>query len=167
MNDQKYKLTDFLPLIVIFSIIILFVGLRQFFIGLNLNLAMYNFMGAFFIVFSIFKIINLKNFAEAYSIYDLVAQRSIIYAYLYPFIELSLGIAYFLHWQPFIINLITLVIMLIGALGVANELRKNKTIMCACLGTVFKIPMTYVTLFEDLLMAAMALYMLIKYMLIK
>jgi hypothetical protein len=52
--------------------------------------------------------------------------------------------------------------MLISALGVANELRKKQTIMCACLGTVFKIPMTYVTLFEDLLMASMALYMLVK-----
>lgn len=162
MNDQNYKLSDFLPLIVIFSIIILFVIVRQFFIGLNLDLAMYDFMAAFFIVFSVFKIINLKNFAQAYSEYDLIAQRSTIYAYLYPFIEMALGIAYFIHWQPFIINLITLVIMLISALGVAIELSKNKTIVCACLGTVFKIPMTYVTLLEDLLMAAMALFMLVK-----
>ena len=162
MNDQKYKLSDFLPLIVIFSIIILFVTLRQFFIGLNLNLAMYDFMASFFIVFSSFKIINLNNFAEAYSMYDLIAKRSKVYAYLYPFIELSLGIAYFIHWKPFMINLVTLVIMFMSALGVANELRKNKTIMCACLGTVFKIPMTYVTLFEDLLMAIMALCMLVR-----
>lgn len=161
MDNQKYKISDFLPLIGIFLIIILFVISKQYFIGLDLNHAMYDFMAAFFIVFSVFKIINLKNFAQAYSMYDLIAQRSTIYAYLYPFIELSLGIAYFIHWKPFIINLVTLMIMLISSLGVANELRKNKTLMCACLGTVFKIPMTYVTLFEDLLMAIMALLMLV------
>ena len=51
--------------------------------------------------------------------------------------------------------------MAISSIGVAIELSKKKEIMCACLGVVFKLPMTYVTLLEDLLMAAMALIMLI------
>ncbi len=162
MNNQRYTVRDFLPLLVIFSIIILFVIARQLFIGFNLEHAMYDFMAAFFIVFSFFKIINLNNFAEAYSMYDLIAQRSRVYAYLYPFIELFLGLAYLVRWQLNVTNIITCVLMITSALGVANELRKKQTIMCACLGTVFKIPMTYVTLFEDVLMAAMALFMFIR-----
>lgn len=118
-------------------------------------------MGLFFIVFGSFKIMNLRGFVEAYSMYDLLAQRSTLYAYLYPFIELSLGIAYLMRWHLTAINGITLVLMLISAAGVARELAQGRAIMCACLGVVFKIPMTYVTLAEDLLMAVMAMIMLL------
>jgi prepilin signal peptidase PulO-like enzyme (type II secretory pathway) len=84
------------------------------------------------------------------------------YSYLYPFIEFFLGIAYLIRWHSFYINLITFIIMIIGAIGVAIELSKKRTITCACLGLVFKIPMTYVTLIENVTMAAMALLMAIK-----
>ena len=50
--------------------------------------------------------------------------------------------------------------MVIGAVGVAGELRKKNQIPCACLGVVFKIPMTTVTFIEDVLMAVMAILML-------
>lgn len=79
---------------------------------------------------------------------------------IYPFIELFLGIAYFDQWHLNIINFITLILMFVSALGVANELSKGKNIVCACLGALFKIPMTYVTLIEDLMMALMAFVML-------
>lgn len=122
---------------------------------------MNDFMGFFFIIFGFFKVINLNAFAQAYATYDLIAQKSRGYAFAYPFIELVLGIAYITRWQPTFINVVTVLIMLISAAGVAVELSKGKTIVCACLGTVFKIPMTYITLLEDLLMAGMALVMLI------
>jgi hypothetical protein len=51
-------------------------------------------------------------------------------------------------------------LMLVSAVGIGMELAKKKEIQCACLGLVFNIPMTYVTLAEDLLMALMALLML-------
>jgi hypothetical protein len=60
------------------------------------------------------------------------------------------------------VHVFTLLLMLMSAVGVAVELHKGKEIVCACLGAVFNIPMTYVTLLEDLLMAAMAAYMLIE-----
>jgi hypothetical protein len=49
----------------------------------------------------------------------------------------------------------------IGAIGVYIKLLKKEEIPCACLGTVFKVPMIWVTLAEDLLMVAMAVIMLI------
>lgn len=128
--------------------------------GWNIIAAMNDFMGSFFIVFSLFKIYNLHNFVEAFSMYDLVAKQSTIYAYLYPFIELGLGIAYLFRFQLILTNWVTLAIMIIGSIGVAYELAQNKSIVCACLGTVFRIPMTYVTLAEDVLMAIMAIFML-------
>jgi hypothetical protein len=51
--------------------------------------------------------------------------------------------------------------MLISAAGVARELLKKNRIPCACLGMVFVLPMTTVTLLEDLLMAVMATAMLL------
>jgi phage shock protein PspC (stress-responsive transcriptional regulator) len=118
-------------------------------------------MAAFFLMFAFFKLINLEQFAEAYSMYDIIAKRAYWYGYLYPFIELGLGVAYLLNWRPKVVNIFTLCMMLICATGVFIELRLGKKIVCACLGAVFKLPMTYVTLLEDLLMAAMAGLMLL------
>lgn len=159
---MNYKIKDFLPLIIIFSIIILATFIRVYLAGnWEIHLILNSFMAFFFLIFSCFKIINLKNFAQAYSEYDLIAKQSKLYAFIYPFIEFTLGILYLFNFYPFYTNVITLIIMSISALGVAKELSKGKQIVCACLGAVFKIPMTYVTLAEDLLMALMALVMLI------
>ena len=157
----QYVLKDFTPLITLFLIIIGLTTFSQLMRGYTFNGAMSDFMGFFFIIFGSFKLLKLKGFAQSYAEYDLIAQKVFSYGYVYPFIELALGIAYLARWNPTVTNSITLVVMLVSALGVYNELRKGKTIVCACLGTVFKVPMTYVTLIEDLLMAVMALIMLI------
>lgn len=159
-KNQTYSAKDFLPLIIITAIIIGFTATRQFIYGLNINNAMYDFMGSFFIIFSGFKMINLSGFAQAYSTYDIIAQRYIAYAYAYPFIELALGILYLMRIQLTLANWATLILMIIGSIGVAIKLAKRESIVCACLGVVFKLPMTYVTLAEDVIMGAMALFML-------
>lgn len=120
-----------------------------------------NFMGGFFVVFSLFKLLNLAGFAEAYSTYDLVAARSRAYALSYPFIELALGIAYFTAFSPIATNVVTFLLMSIGAVGVFKALASKRKFQCACLGTALKLPMTKVTLVEDLAMGVMALVMLL------
>ena len=162
MNQMAsdYSLQTFLPLIIIFSLVIAITTLHQWHYGFNVHDAMRISMAAFFLVFASFKIINLHEFAEAYSMYDIIAKRAYWYGYAYPFVEIALGIAYLLNWRPKFINIFTLCLMLICAAGVFIELRAGKKIVCACLGAVFKIPMTYVTLLEDLLAAAMAALML-------
>lgn len=162
-NRNNYTFKDFLPLIIIFSIIGLITLTHQLYYGFNTMDCMRIIMASFFLILGGFKIINLKGFAEAYHIYDLIAQRYYWYGYLYPFLEIGLGLAYLFSWRPYETNIFTLILMLVSAIGVFNELRKGKTIICACLGAVFKIPMTYVTLLEDLIMAAMALMMLLQY----
>lgn len=122
--------------------------------------AMANFMAGFFLVFSFFKLLDPRAFADAYQTYDLVAARSRAYAVAYPFIELALGVAYLVRFQPVLTNAVTLVVMLVGTAGVANTLLARRKIKCACLGTGFNLPMSSVTLVEDGLMAAMAAAML-------
>jgi uncharacterized membrane protein YphA (DoxX/SURF4 family) len=99
-------------------------------------------MSMFFIVFGVLKLIKLKDFAIAYSGYDLIAARSKIYALAYPFIEITLGILLFFNLFPIIVNIFIAIIMLVGALGVYLKLKKGEKLECACLGTFFKVPMT-------------------------
>ena len=131
---MRYSIRDFIPLITLFTLIILFTLIRQFISGdWDMMLAMSDFMASFFLIFGAFKLINLRNFAVAYKEYDLLAKRSIIYGYLYPFIEIGLGCAYLFRFMPMAINLFTYLLMLFSAIGVAIELAAGKDIMCAFL----------------------------------
>src|SRR5437762_3012578 len=84
--------------------------------------AMTHFMAGFFLVFSFFKLLDLTAFADAYQMYALLAARSRLYALAYPFIELGLGIAYVVRFEPVVTNVVTLVVMLVGAVGVLKSL---------------------------------------------
>ncbi len=161
MLKEKYSLKDFLPLVIIFLLILSFSAIVPIIWGGGLMRGMSYFMGGFFVVFGLLKLLKLKDFATAYQMYDVVAKRFKGYAYFYPFLEVGLGIFFLLNFVPLYTNLVTLLVMLVSALGVYRQLRKREKIVCACLGTVFKVPITFVTLFEDLLMAAMAVVMII------
>ena len=121
---------------------------------------MRHFMAGFFLVFSFFKLLDISGFVDAYRGYDLLAQRSETWAYLYPFAELALGILYALNLFPIAVNSAALILMSIGAVGVLKALTDKQAISCACLGTALNLPMTKVTLIEDLAMAVMAFVML-------
>lgn len=118
------------------------------------------FMAGFFLVFSFFKLLDLRGFADAYRSYDVVARAAPAWAAIYPFVELGLGIAYLIDFRPTLTNAVTLALMLVGAVGVLQALLNKRAIRCACLGTALNLPMTTVTLVEDLGMAAMAAAML-------
>ncbi len=122
--------------------------------------AMRTFMGGFFLAFSFFKLLDLRGFADTFQTYDVVARPFRPYGFLYPFIELGLGVAYLVNFIPIVTNLVTLVVMLIGIVGVSQALMQRRQIQCACLGTVFNLPMSKVTFIEDSVMAAMAAVML-------
>ncbi len=122
--------------------------------------AMGHFMAGFFLVFSFFKLLDVRAFADAYGSYDVVAAKWPVYGYLYPFIELALGVAYLTHVVPLTTNAVTLLVMGVSAIGVVKALVAKRKIRCACLGTVFNLPMSRVTLIEDGLMIAMAAVML-------
>lgn len=122
---------------------------------------MMHFMAGFFLVFSFFKLLDVRGFASSYAMYDLLAMRVKGYGYVYPFIELGLGIAYLVAWQPLITNWLTFIVMTFSSLGVIRSVLNKQKIRCACLGAVFNLPMSTVTIIEDLLMAGMALWMIL------
>ncbi len=124
-------------------------------------LAMRVFMGGFFIAFSFFKMLDLRGFADAYRSYDLAAKAWPGYGFVYPFIEFGLGLAYLGNFYPVAVNAITATVMAVSLAGVLRAVLSRKAIRCACLGTVFKLPMSTVTIIEDGLMLAMAVAMLL------
>lgn len=128
---------------------------------LDLMLWMRYFMAGFFIVFSFFKFLDLKGFANSYAMYDLLAKRVNIYGFVYPFVELALGIAFLTNFEPQITYITTIVVMGFSSLGVIQSVLDKKKIRCACLGAFFKLPMSTVTIIENLLMVAMAVFMLV------
>ncbi len=123
---------------------------------------MRHFMAGFFLVFSFFKMLNLKGFAESYVMYDVVAKRLPAWAYIYAFTELALGIAFLINFNPLITNSVTFVVMSISIIGVLQSVLNKKKIQCACLGAVFNLPMSTVTIIEDALMIAMSAWMLLN-----
>ena len=125
--------------------------------GIDWSRWMTNVMAGFFLVFSAFKFLDLRGFAQAYSSYDLGAQRWQPWGTLYPFLELSLGLAYLFHWAPVATDIATIALMGFSSLGVIRALANKQQIRCACLGTVLNVPMSTITLAEDLAMVVMAL----------
>ena len=123
--------------------------------------AMRYFMAGFFLVFSFFKLLNLKGFAESYTMYDVIAKKIPIWGYIYAVIELSLGLAFLINFNPLITNWITFIIMSISIIGVLQSVLNKKKIQCACLGAVFNLPMSTVTIIEDALMIVMSGFMII------
>ena len=121
---------------------------------------MRHFMAAFFLVFSFFKLLNLKGFAESYAMYDILARRFPSWAYIYAFIELALGIGYMIDFNPIVINTVSFFVMSVSIIGVLKIVLNKQQIQCACLGDIFHLPMSIVTIIEDALMIIMAAFML-------
>jgi copper chaperone CopZ len=122
---------------------------------------MMGFMAGFYIVFGAFKLLDVPAFARSYAQYDIIAKHIPAWGYAYPFVELVLGFG-FLFWLDMrLLSWAALILSLIGAVGVIQANGSKQTIQCACLGTVFKLPMSVVTIIENLGMAAMAAWMLL------
>ncbi len=114
------------------------------------------FMAGFFLSFAFFKLLDIPAFADAYAGYDLLAAKWRGWGYAYPFIELGLGMAYLANWQPVLVSWITLMVMGFSSIGVMQAVFNKRKIQCACLGAVFKLPMSTVTIVEDVGMVLMA-----------
>ena len=126
----------------------------------SMDSMMRHFMAGFFLVFSFFKFLDAPGFASAFKMYDPLAKAIPGWSWIYPYVELLLGVAYMMSWQPLATNVTTLVLMSVGGVGVLQSLLQKRTIRCACLGTALNLPMTKVTLVENGTMAAMAAFML-------
>jgi copper chaperone CopZ len=117
---------------------------------------MRHFMAGFFLAFSFFKLLNISGFASSYRMYDWIARKFPAWGFIYPFVELALGLLYLTNAAPIFTNWATVIVLGVSSLGVIESNLNKKKIQCACLGDVFDLPMSVVTIVEDVTMVAMA-----------
>nr|WP_299072920.1 MauE/DoxX family redox-associated membrane protein [uncultured Allomuricauda sp.] len=159
MMGEKSKWVQLRPLFLIFAYLFTASILLNF-KDWNLGEAMLDFMGLFYIVFSFFKFLDLKGFLESFRMYDPLAKTIPVYGWIYPFLELGLGLLFLMRVQVTAALIITVVILGITTFGVTKTLLDKKSIRCACLGTALKLPMTEATFIENAIMLVMAFWML-------
>lgn len=160
-SEGMTKLQQLKPLLLIFLYIIVAVALLNY-KDWSISEAMLDFMGLFYIVFSFFKMLDLKGFPQSFRMYDPLAKVIPVYGWIYPFIETALGIMFLMRFEIGIALVVTLVILGVTTFGVVRTLLNKKSIQCACLGTALKLPMTEATFIENSIMILMALVMLQK-----
>lgn len=155
---QESTANNYRPLIVIISMILL----ASFALSVHrtstsqLASLMHYFMGLFFAIFAMFKFFNLSGFADGFQMYDIIAKRIRIYAYAYPLIELILGLSYLSGYFLYVTYWVTLILMIISAVGVIRSVMHGMNLKCACLGTTLDVPLSTVSIIENVGMGVMA-----------
>ena len=132
IENDKSKLQQLKPLILILtyiSVASIMINYKNW----NSNEAMLDFMGLFYIVFSFFKMLDLKGFPESFRMYDPLAKRLPIYGWIYPFIETGLGIMLLMRYEVKIALIITLLVLGITTIGVTKTLLDKKSILSMAL----------------------------------
>ena len=152
------------PLLVIFASVLLSTLALQLSLPAverSTMLGMSQFMGIFLVIFAMLKLFDLAGFVNGFSRYDLLAGPVRPYGYVYPFLELGLGLALLAQFSPFAVNAALAVLMFFGAAGVLRSLRRGESLRCACMGSSLNVPLSTVALVEDVGMGLMSLAMLV------
>ncbi|WP_298310365.1 heavy-metal-associated domain-containing protein [uncultured Aquimarina sp.] len=161
ISKEKSELQQLYPLFLIFG----YITIASFLINYNpwsIDDFMLDFMGLFYVVFSFFKLLDLKGFPESFRMYDPLAKVLPTYGLVYPFIEVGLGLLFLMRFKINIALGVTILVLGITTVGVIKVLVDKKSIRCACLGTALKLPMTKATFIENAIMLVMAIWMFIK-----
>ncbi|TXN38208.1 heavy metal transporter [Flagellimonas hymeniacidonis] len=159
--EEKSKWVQLKPLFLIFTYLF-GAAILLHFNNWETQEVMLDFMGLFYVVFSFFKFLDLKGFPESFGMYDPLAKLVPAYGWLYPFLELGLGLLFLMRLEVTFALIATVIILGITTVGVTRTLLNKKSIRCACLGTALKLPMTEATFIENAIMLAMASWMLFE-----
>jgi len=160
-ETEKSEVRQLFPLFLIFGYITITAILLNY-NPFNLDGFMLDFMGLFYIVFSFFKMLDVRGFWQSFQMYDPLAKTLLVYGWVYPFVEVALGVFFLMRFRIEIALISTILVLGITTIGVTKVLVDKKKIPCACLGTALKLPMTKATFIENTMMLIMAIWMLIK-----
>lgn len=115
------------------------------------------------VVLAIQKLRDVENFSTMFLGYDLLAKRWVPYAYLYPFAEGAAGVlmtAQALHWLSIPLA------AFIGSIGAVSVFKavyiEKRELKCACMGGDSNVPLGFISLTENVMMVAMAVWMLVR-----
>jgi hypothetical protein len=118
------------------------------------------FIGFSMVVLALLKLQNVESFATMFLNYDLLARRWVPYSYVYPFAEALAGVLMIAGALTWLSVPIALFIGTIGAVSVFKAVYVDKReLKCACVGGSSNVPLGFVSLTENLMMIAMAVWM--------
>lgn len=156
------KATSYRPVIALFAMTLLMALAASFAVyGTPFTLR----AGEWFIAFSmailaLLKLQNVESFATMFLNYDLLAKRWVPYSYIYPFAE---GLAGILMIAGALTWLSVPIALFIGTIGAASVFKAvyldRRELKCACVGGSSNVPLGFVSLTENLMMIAMAVWM--------
>lgn len=110
------------------------------------------------------KLQDIQRFSTMFINYDLLAARFVRYGYIYPFAETMAGVLMIAGALTWLSAPVALVIGSIGAVSVFKAVYIDKRdIKCACVGGNSRVPLGFVSLTENIMMVAMAIWMLARY----
>ena len=160
-DSRGAQLTAYVPLVTLVAVAALAGLATSRSINLSMMHWMHYFMGFFLCTFAMLKLFHPNAFADGFEMYDLLAKRYRSYGYIYPYIELMLGLGYLSFLLPYVTYVLTILVLTFGAIGVVKALREGLDINCPCMGSVLDVPLSTVTLTEDLAMVATAFALLV------
>jgi predicted outer membrane protein len=118
------------------------------------------FIGFSMVVLALLKLQNVESFATMFLNYDLLAKRWVPYSYVYPFAEGLAGVLMIAGALTWLSVPIALVIGTIGAVSVVKAVYIDKReLKCACVGGSSNVPLGFISLTENMMMVAMAVWM--------
>jgi hypothetical protein len=158
------KATSYRPVIAVFAVTALMaLAASQLVFGTPFTtLALQWFIAFSMCVLAILKLQDIEKFSSMFLGYDLLARRFVPYAYIYPFAEAGAGILMIAGVLTWLAAPLALFIGGIGAVSVFHAVYVQKRdIKCACVGGSANVPLGFVSLTENLMMVAMAIWMLL------
>jgi glutaredoxin len=121
--------------------------------------------GEWFIAFSmcvlaLLKLQDVERFSSMFLGYDLLARRWVPYSYVYPYAELFAGVLMTAHALTWLSAPVAFVIGAIGSVSVFKAVYiDQRELKCACVGGDSRVPLGAVSLIENVMMVAMAIWM--------
>ena len=156
------KATSYRPVIAIFAVTALTAMAASYAVtgGVLTLLAAEWFIAFSMVVLALLKLQNVETFATMFLNYDLLAKRWVPYSYVYPFAEGLAGVLMIAGALTWLSVPIALFIGTIGAVSVFKAVYVDKReLKCACVGGSSNVPLGFVSLTENLMMIAMAVWM--------
>ena len=118
------------------------------------------FIGFSMVVLALLKLQNVEGFATMFLNYDLLAKRWVPYSYIYPFAEGLAGVLMVAGALNWVSIPVALFIGTVGAVSVVKAVYiDRRELKCACVGGSSNVPLGALSLTENLMMIAMAVWM--------
>jgi glutaredoxin len=156
------KATTYRPVVVLFVLTALMAGAVSYAVaGTPFTLRTLEWFISFSMVaLALLKLQNVESFATMFLNYDLLAKRWVPYSYIYPYAEATAGVLMIAGALTWLSVPIALLVGTIGAISVFKAVYIDKReLKCACVGGSSNVPLGFVSLTENLMMIAMAVWM--------